>query len=74
MPVRPKPTATSSAIKQHVVAPRQLADAAQIAGRMHDHPGRRLHERLDHHGGDLVVLGGEQLFQLAQVMGSSAVE
>ena len=58
MPVRPKPTATSSAIRSTSYLRRQLAHAAQIARRMHDHAGGALHQRLDDHRGDsLVVLG-----------------
>ena len=45
--------------QQHVVLPRQLAHAPQVAGRMHEHAGGRLHQRLDDQRGDLVVLLGQ---------------
>ena len=59
-PVRPKPVATSSRIEQHVVAVAQLAHPAQVALRVHQHPGRALHERLHDHGGDLAVVLRQQ--------------
>ena len=48
-PVRPKPVATSSSDQQDVVAVAQLAHAAQVALRVHEHPGGALHERLHDH-------------------------
>ena len=38
--------------QEHVVAARQFSQTPQVAGRMHDHAGRSLHERLDHDGGN----------------------
>ena len=58
--MRPKPVATSSQIEQHAVAVAQLAHGAQVAVRVHEHPGRALHERLDDHRGDLAAVLGEQ--------------
>ena len=54
--------------QQDVVLPRQLAHAAQIALRVHDHARRRLNQRFDHHGGDLLVMFGQHLVQLRQMI------
>ena len=62
------PTATSSAIKQHAVAPGQLPHAPQEARRVDDHPRRRLHQGLDHQGRDPRVLGGQDPLQLAEII------
>ncbi len=53
---------------QHVVLPRQLAHAAEITRRVHDHARGPLNQRLDNHGGDLLVMFGQHLLQLLQVM------
>ncbi len=63
------PTATSSAIEQHVVPPGQFPHAAEIAARVHHHAGGGLDQRLDDHGGDPPVFRAEHPLQLFQVIG-----
>jgi hypothetical protein len=50
---------------QHVVLLGQLAHAAQVAGRLHDHAGGALHERFDDHRRDLVLPRREHGFELS---------
>ena len=54
--------------QQHVVPPGQLAHAAQIAARVHEHAGRRLHQRLDHDGRDPLVMLGQNPLHRRQIM------
>ena len=60
VPVRPKPIATSSQIEQHAVLVAQLAHRAQVAVRVHEHPRRALHERLDDDRRDALAVRLEQ--------------
>ena len=60
VPVRPKPVATSSQISSTPWRVAELADRAQVAGRLDQDPGRALDQRLDDHRRDLVAVGGEQ--------------
>ena len=48
-PVRPKPVATSSQISSTSWRSHSSRTAAQVARRVHEHPGRALHERLHDH-------------------------
>ncbi len=45
------------------------ADRAQVAGRMGQHPGRALHERLEHDRRDLLLAQGEQAGDVVDVAG-----
>ena len=45
--------------QQHAVRVAELAHGAQVAGRVDEHPGGALDERLDDHRGDLLLVRGE---------------
>ena len=60
MPVRPKPVATSSQIRNTPCSVAQLAHRAQVAVGLHEDARRALHQRLHDHRGDLVAVLVEQ--------------
>src|SRR6266850_5299969 len=48
--------------EQHLVGRAQLVKSLEFAGRVHNHAARTLDERLNDHGRDFVLSGGEELF------------
>ena len=58
--------------QQHAVAVAELAHRAQVARRVDDHPGGALHQRLDDHRGDLLLVHGEDARQVGRVAGLGA--
>ena len=57
VPVRPKPVATSSQIKQHAVGPAGLAERPDVRRLRAEHARGPLHQGLDHDGGQLARRG-----------------
>ena len=73
---RPRPPEAGGdlvADQQRAMAVAEPADRAQIAGRMGQHPGRALHERLEHDRGHLLLAQGEQAGNVVDVAGLGAV-
>ncbi len=60
----PEPGGDLVADQQHAVLVAQLAHPPQVTGRLHQHPGRALHERLDDHRRDLAAVLGQQRLEL----------
>ena len=64
VPVRPKPTATSSAISSTSCRRVTSRTPPQIALRGHDHARRSLHQRFDHDGRQLIGVPAHQLLRV----------
>ena len=54
--------------QQDVVPPRQFPHAAQVAGRVRDHAGGALDQRLDDDRGEILVVQVQSPLQLVQVV------
>ena len=58
--------------QEHAVAVAELADRAQVARRVNEHPGRALDERLHDHGRDLAAVLSQQARSISATSPGSA--